>query len=67
MNDTNDINVDYIGLPEDLSDKDDKKYIKAYCKCEVPITMGICIPRKPNRSEYSFYCPLCGTIGKVIS
>ena len=60
----------FYGVPEPLfSDYlKEREYVHAVCKCPVPNTFSIKIPRLfSSNGKYNFHCNACGTEGVVIS
>lgn len=63
------MNKTYYGSPEPISTNPDieDNYIHALCKCPLPTTYTVKIPRSWSKNGvYNFHCKECGTEGIVL-
>lgn len=50
-------------VPTYTMDKDN--FVYAYCKCELPASYIIKMPKIEGKNRYEFHCDICGTRGVV--
>lgn len=60
----------FVGEPVDVNytnniGYDLKNYVYAKCKCELPLTYYLKIPKIKGKHVYKFKCTKCGTEGTV--